>query len=137
MILNGNSRAHGQELARHLLNVADNEHAVVHELRGFTSEDLMGAFKEIEAVASGTQCEQYLFSLSLNPPKTTSIPNTASEIAYTSLLLGALGNSRSVALVWNRFRSFISRLVVTVAWERLRPTTIADPSNDIGGRLFA
>jgi len=68
MILKGNQRASGRELALHLLNVEDNEHAVLHELRGFLSDDLIGAFKETEAISLGTKCQQYLFSLSLNPP---------------------------------------------------------------------
>ena len=98
MILNGNSRAHGQELAKHLLNVADNEHAVVHELRGFISEDLPGAFKEIEAVALGTQCEQYLFSLSLNPPKLESVSAEEFETVLSTIekRLGLSGQPRAI-----------------------------------------
>ncbi|MDJ0827425.1 MAG: AAA family ATPase [Rhodobacter sp.] len=68
MILKGNQRGFGQELARHLLNVEDNEHAAVHDLRGFMADDLAGAFEESEAISLGTKCQQYLFSLSLNPP---------------------------------------------------------------------
>ena len=68
MILKGNQRANGQELAVHLLNAGDNEHVSVHELRGVLADDLAGAFKEVEAVSLGTKCQQYLFSLSLNPP---------------------------------------------------------------------
>jgi hypothetical protein len=84
VILNGNSRGHGQELARHLLNVEDNEHALVHELRGFLSDDLAGAFREAEAISLGTQCQQYLFSLSLNPPKLESVSvETFEEIIAT------------------------------------------------------
>ncbi|MCP4937149.1 MAG: AAA family ATPase [bacterium] len=74
MILKGNQRAHGRELALHLMNVEDNEHAVVHELRGFLASDLMGAFKEVEAISLGTKCQQYLFSLSLNPPQLAKVP---------------------------------------------------------------
>jgi len=74
MILKGNQRAHGRELALHLMNVDDNEHAVVHELRGFLADDLLGAFKEAEAISLGTKCQQYLFSLSLNPPQSAKVP---------------------------------------------------------------
>ncbi len=69
MILKGSQRAGGAQLAAHLLNDRDNDHVRVGELRGFISDDLHGAFKEAQAVASGTRCKQYLFSLSLNPPK--------------------------------------------------------------------
>lgn len=46
----------------------DNEHVHLHELRGFSSDNLKGAFKEAEAISRGTKCRQYLFSLSLSPP---------------------------------------------------------------------
>lgn len=73
MILKGNSRAQGRELALHLLNSEDNEHVRIHELRGFLANDLQGAFKETEAIALGTKCQQYLFSLSLSPPQSANV----------------------------------------------------------------
>jgi hypothetical protein len=69
MILKGSQRAGGAALAAHLMNDHDNDHVRIADLRGFVSDDLHGAFKETQAIASGTQCKQYLFSLSLNPPK--------------------------------------------------------------------
>ena len=68
MIMVGNSRGNGQNLAQHLLS-PDNERVNVHAVDGFMSDDLHGAFKEAEAVSKGTRCKKYLFSLSLNPPK--------------------------------------------------------------------
>lgn len=44
-------------LATHLLNARDNEHIEVHELRGFSTDDLHGAFQEIEAVSRGTRAK--------------------------------------------------------------------------------
>ena len=73
MILKGNQRANGRELALHLLNVDDNEHAVIHELHGFLADGLIDAFKETEAISLGTKCKQYLFSLSLNPPEAAKV----------------------------------------------------------------
>lgn len=46
----------------------DNDHVEVHELRGFVSDNLVGAFKEAYAVGTGTKCQQFLFLLSLSPP---------------------------------------------------------------------
>ena len=68
MIMVGNSRGNGQNLASHLLS-AENERVNIHTVDGFMSDDLHGAFKEAEAVSRGTRCKKYLFSLSLNPPK--------------------------------------------------------------------
>lgn len=69
MILKGSQRGGGQNLAVHLMKLDDNEHMELHELRGFTADDLKGAFKEAEATSLGTKCSQYLFSLSLSPPE--------------------------------------------------------------------
>ena len=68
MILEGNERAYGAELARHLMNPRDNDHVTVHSVDGFLADDLQGAFAEVEAISQATQCQNYLFSLSLNPP---------------------------------------------------------------------
>jgi len=68
MILKGSQRAGASQLANHLLNANDNDHVTVHEVSGFMADDVYGAFREIEAVSQGTQCQQYMFSLSLNPP---------------------------------------------------------------------
>ncbi|WP_243613079.1 AAA family ATPase [Shimia aestuarii] len=68
MILEGNERGNGAELAQHLMNARDNEHVTVHAINGFVADDLYGAFAEAEAIAAATQCQKYLFSLSLNPP---------------------------------------------------------------------
>ena len=40
MILHGNQRAGGRQLAQHLLNSQDNDHVTIHEIRGFVSENL-------------------------------------------------------------------------------------------------
>lgn len=68
MILVGNQRGGGRNLAQHLMK-DDNEKVVVHELHGFASDDLHSAFQESHAISRGTRCKQHLYSLSLNPPK--------------------------------------------------------------------
>ena len=74
MILKGSQRGSGRELAAHLMRVDDNEHVRVHELRGFVSGDLPGAFQEVEAISRATKAKQPLFSLSLNPPADADVP---------------------------------------------------------------
>jgi hypothetical protein len=69
VIIKGNQRGGGQALAAHLMNARDNDHVELHEVRGFLSNDLAGAFREVEAAAAGTKCQQPFFSVSLNPPK--------------------------------------------------------------------
>jgi len=69
MILKAKERGDGGQLARYLLATRDNEHVELHEVSGFISDDLLDAFHEADAIARGTRCKNYLFSMSLNPPE--------------------------------------------------------------------
>lgn len=68
MILKAKERGGGAQLARYLLSMRDNDHVELHEVRGFVGDDLLSAFREVDAIAKGTRCANYLFSASLNPP---------------------------------------------------------------------
>ncbi|MDF2365643.1 relaxase/mobilization nuclease domain-containing protein [Sneathiella sp.] len=68
MILKAKERGGGAQLARYLLTMNENEHVSLHELRGFASDTLLDAFREVDAISKGTRCQKYLFSMSLNPP---------------------------------------------------------------------
>lgn len=70
MILNASQRGGPLKLAAHLMNMRENDHVEVHDLRGFSAETLRGALQEAGAVARGTKCTQFLFSVSFNPPET-------------------------------------------------------------------
>ncbi len=78
MILKGNQRGGGQQLAAHLQNSFDNERVEIADVRGSVAQDLSGAFAEWAAEARGTQCKKFLYSLSLNPyqPQRASYPRT-------------------------------------------------------------
>lgn len=69
MILVGSQRAGATALADHLMNDIDNDHLSLVELRGFVSDSLHGALNEAHAISKATQCKQFMFSLSLNPPQ--------------------------------------------------------------------
>ncbi len=69
MILKGSQRGGARNLADHLMNDRDNDHISLMELRGFIAGDLRGALAEAYAISKGTKCEQFMFSLSLSPPK--------------------------------------------------------------------
>ncbi|WP_424977353.1 relaxase/mobilization nuclease domain-containing protein [Leisingera sp. S232] len=68
MILKGSQRAGAKALSDHLMNDRDNDHVSLLELRGFISYNLSGALSEAHAISKATQCERFMFSLSLNPP---------------------------------------------------------------------
>jgi hypothetical protein len=44
MILHGNARGGGRELAVHLMRTDENEHVQVHDVSGFMSDDVRGHF---------------------------------------------------------------------------------------------
>lgn len=97
MILVGNQRGGAKSLALHLLK-EENEHIEVHELRGFVSDNLMGALNEAYAVSRGTKAKQFLFSLSLNPPKSENVPTEVFEDAIKRVedKLGLTGQPRAI-----------------------------------------
>lgn len=80
MILEGNQRGGAKNLALHLMK-DENDHVDVHEVRGFVSDDLMGALNEAYAVSQGTRCRQFLYSLSLNPPPDAKVSTADFEAA--------------------------------------------------------
>ena len=80
MILVGNQRGGARDLAAHLMK-DDNEKVEVFDLRGFSSQDLQGALNETYAISRATKCKQYLYSLSLNPPKGESVSQEEFEQA--------------------------------------------------------
>jgi hypothetical protein len=98
VILKGSQRGGAKQLAAHLLKTAENEHVEVHEIRGFVSEKLPGALREAYAMAQGTRCRQFLFSLSLNPPPNEIVPVRDFEKAIESIerKLGLEGQPRAV-----------------------------------------
>lgn len=97
MILKGNSRGGAKDLALHLMK-DENEHIEVHELRGFASDTLMGALNEAYAVSRGTRCQQFLYSLSLNPPaqEVVGVADFEAAIDQVEEKLGLSGQPRAI-----------------------------------------
>ena len=97
MILHGNQRGGYKDLALHLLK-DENERIELFELRGFASDDLLGALQESYAISRATRCKQHLFSLSLNPPKDADVPARDFEAAIDQAEenLGLQGQPRAI-----------------------------------------
>ncbi len=85
MILKASQRGGGKQLGLHLMKTEENEHVEVHEIRGFVSDDIVGALKEAYAVSKGTRCKQFLFSVSLNPPPNERVPVETFEAAISRI----------------------------------------------------
>lgn len=115
MILKGNQRGGAKDLALHLMK-DENDHVDVHELRGFASSDLMGALNEAYAVSRGTQCKQFLYSLSLNPPQREGIK--------TSDFMAAIEEAEKRLSLTNQPRAIVfhekeGRRHAHVVWSRI------------------
>lgn len=100
MILKGSQRSGAKQLAAHLLNDRDNDHVEVHSVEGFLATDVAGALQEMYAVSRATKCRQFMFSLSLSPPKNelVTIPDFENAIDQATERTGLAGQPRIVLL---------------------------------------
>ena len=98
MILKGSQRGGAFNLAQHLLNDRENDHVTVHSVEGFVAPDLTGALMEIYAVSRATKCRQYMFSLSLSPPKdaTVTLQDFENAVNQAAEKLGLHGQPRVI-----------------------------------------
>jgi Relaxase/Mobilisation nuclease domain. len=121
VILKGSQRGGAKQLAAHLLKTIENEHVEVHEVRGFVSEKLHGALREAYAMAQGTRCRQFLFSLSLNPPPNETVPVRDFEKAIDAIerKLGLEGQPRAVV-----FHEKDGRRHAHCVWSRINAATM-------------
>jgi hypothetical protein len=135
MILKGNQRGGGQQLAAHLLNSFDNERVEIADVRGAVAQDLSGAFSEWFAHSRATRCRKYLYSLSLNPDNTQG-PLTREQyldlISRTERSLKLIDQPRAVVfhvkegrehchVVWSRIDTNGDRIrSVQIAHDRLK-----------------
>ena len=92
-----------------------------HEVRGFASNDLKGAFKEAEAISRGTKCRQYLFSLSLSPPEHAAVSAAVFEQTLSRIedRLGLQGQPRAVV-----FHEKEGRRHAHCVWSRIDAETM-------------
>ena len=116
MILKAKERGDAGQLARYLLAMRDNEHVELHEVSGFASDDLIEAFCEADAIAKGTRCKNYLFSISLNPPQGVEASTEAFEQAAIRIeeKLGLKDQPRAIV-----FHEKDGRRHAHVVWSRI------------------
>lgn len=116
MILKAKERGDAGQLARYLLTTRDNEHVELHEVTGFVSEDLVDAFHEADAVARGTRCKNYLFSMSLNPPEGAHVSTEVFERTADAIekKLGLKNQPRAIV-----FHEKDGRRHAHVVWSRI------------------
>lgn len=123
MIPFASQRASGQDLATHLMNNHDNEHMEVASLRGAVAQDLHGAFAEWEAHAHAlTQCQKYLYSLSINPDPSQGPLTRAQYDDYIDRVedcLGLAGQPRAIVYHIKPDKDGSGREHCHVVWSRI------------------
>ena len=67
MIINGGSRSNAQFFSRHLGNAEENERVTLCEIRNLAAVNIAEAFREMQAIAMGTRCENYFYHANINP----------------------------------------------------------------------
>ncbi len=122
MIPFASQRGEGQDLAIHLMNAEDNEYVELADVRGAIADDLPGAFAEWEAQASATKCQNFLYSLSINPDQTQGpLPRNLYDdyIARVEAALGLGGQARAVVYHIKEDRDGQGREHCHVVWSRI------------------
>lgn len=122
MICKASQRGGGAQLAAHLLNAYDNERVELAELRGSVAKDLAGAFREWFAQSKVTNCEKYLYSLSINPDQRQ---GRLTNDQYLDLIgryektLGLTRQARAVVFHEKKDKDGIAREHCHVVWSRI------------------
>jgi hypothetical protein len=122
MILKGNQRGGGSQLAIHLMNSFDNEVVDVADVRGTVAQDLSGAFAEWAAEARATNCEKYIYSLSMSPDQAQgrlTREQYLDLIARTERSLKLVGQPRAVVFHEKRDKDGTLRQHAHVVWSRI------------------
>ncbi|MEM6496989.1 MAG: relaxase [Pseudomonadota bacterium] len=121
MILKASQRGRAKNLGLHLLKTEENEHVELHEITGFVAEDVVGAFREAEAISKGTKCRQFLFSVSLNPPQQESVAPEVFEGAVAKIeeRTGLIGQPRVIV-----FHEKEGRRHCHAVWSRIDADTM-------------
>jgi hypothetical protein len=122
MILKGNQRGGGSQLAIHLMNSFDNEVVDVADVRGTVAQDLSGAFAEWAAEARATNCEKYIYSLSMSPDQAQgrlTREQYLDLIARTERSLKLIGQPRAVVFHEKRDKDGALRQHAHVVWSRI------------------
>ncbi|WP_299825378.1 AAA family ATPase [uncultured Roseobacter sp.] len=135
MILKGNERGYGAQLAHHLLNPRDNDHVTVHAIDGFVADNLYGAFAEAEAISNATRCDKYLFSMSLNPPQDAevSVEDFEKTITEAEKRLGLTGQPRAIVFHEKNGRRHAHAVWSRIDGQELKAINLPHYKRKLGG----
>ncbi len=121
MVIKGSARGGAAALAAHLQRTDTNERAELREVRGLAAEDLDGALREIEAVASGARSKRPFYHASIN----TRADEMMTPEQWTKAIdrleheLGLTGQPRVVVAHLKKDRAHVH-----IAWSRIELETM-------------
>lgn len=129
MIVKGTSCAGAGRLATHLTRTDTNERAEVKEIRGVAAEDLLGALREMEAVAAGARTTKPFYHGSINTRADERLTDEQRAYAIDKLeaSLGLTGQPRVVVVHEKEGREHCH-----IVWSRIdldRMAAISDSHN--------
>jgi Relaxase/Mobilisation nuclease domain len=130
MVIKGKSVAGAARLAKHLERTDTNERMEVKELRGVAAEDLRGALREMEAVASACpNCEKPFYHASINTRADERLTDAQrmQSIDRLEKELGLTGQPRAVVVHEKEGREHCHIVWTRIDIENLR--TISDSFN--------
>ena len=99
MISKGNRHNDGARLARYLTEGAEGERAQLWELRGFASEDIFEAFRDVHIMAEATRAEKPLFHVQIRNRDAETLTREQWRLAADRIerILGLTGQPRAIA----------------------------------------
>jgi hypothetical protein len=129
VIIKGTSCAGARRLAVHLTRTDTNERAEVKEIRGVVAQDLMGALREMEGVASGARTNKPFYHGSINTRADERLTDEQRAYAIDKLeaSLGLTGQARVVVVHEKEGREHCH-----IVWSRIdldRMAAISDSHN--------
>jgi hypothetical protein len=128
MIINGGSRRNGAFFAKHLTNGDNNERVTLCEMRNLAATNIPDAFREMEAVAMGTLCENYFYHANINPTENEVLTSEQWTIAVDTLErhLALDGHARFVVEHQKKGRTHRHVIWLRVSVSTMRAAVMAD-----------
>jgi hypothetical protein len=134
MIISGGSRGNWRFFSKHLMNGRDNERVKTIEFRGVGNADnVLDAFREMDAVASGTRCQNFFYHADINPREDEHLTPEQWEKAVDTLEkhLGLEGQPRFVVEHEKVGKDGESRVHRHVIWSRIDVDTMTARSDSL------
>ena len=121
MIIKGKSRAQAAQAGKYLLDKGKNDRTELIEIKGTLSQNVKDAMREMEAVATGSQCEKFLYHASINLKEGEQL--TPEQWQYSvDLLAKNLGLEGHQRIVAEHFKD--NRTHQHIIFNRVNPETL-------------